>query len=928
MSTQVAANEPATLTEAILGKELISAPIFSKLRAWPAELRAALFSVLLASTVLLPFLGAVGLWDPWEVHYGEVAREMIQRNDYVHPFWENAWFFSKPAFTMWMQALGLQAAELGPLLALVLAALLGGLGFALYTGKLKGASATKEFWGVLGLLFGAFFLVLFVWAKVITLPWRFSTPAAGPDALPLFTEWGFRLPFAGFSILAIGLLAYAMTIAVNARAALATSVVLVTMPLYFLLSRQAVTDTPIISATIAGIACAMVGLFDKTSRFRSEWWYGAYVFFAIATLAKGLLGFGVPMLVWFAYAFLRHGSTQWLTTNVRLKPNEKLASLGIWGLSAAVGFTLLWVVVGRLMAPAMNAVGPTADYVGAIFSGDYTRFAEPMATGATIARFREVYQGFLALTILGALIWLESIAIRVRMDLRVEPNAGLTSIGDIAFPVAVGFATLMLAVPYVLSPEYRILRGLFLLVAGGAAATWAVTFLLRIIGSKLWVRHLVFPMGVGLGAAAMAGLVAYLIGARWNTTFMAVPVVDNVSLISAPVWLGIMWGSLAFWAVTTVLIGMNETAKAEPPPSLIALAWNMRLGTGLLLFLAVCLPWYYEMFTFWRLDDESKIFWFRFIIHDHFARLGSGVHTTTPGGDFTYFILQGGYAMFPWVAIVPGALATAGRLKIRGLTGADGLGLIAVLWFVITWALIGSSATKFHHYTAPMLPPLAILMGLFLDKLWEEGIDSHGLVLLFGVPLFILVGKDLAATPKNFTDLFVYNYDRPYPTFLTETAVLGSYNIKQLMGMGMALAGVTIGTFAILRSRAMMFTAGLASVMVFALWFNWSHWVQLSHQWTQRDQFWRYYTQRRPNEPIAAFLMNWRGETFYSRNTVKQIKDNPQVGMKSYADQPGREWSLVEHARLPMLKSAVGDKPLTLVDKDLNNKFVLVIIGE
>jgi hypothetical protein len=218
-------------------------------------------------------------------------------------------------------------------------------------------------------------------------------------------------------------------------------------------------------------------------------------------------------------------------------------------------------------------------------------------------------------------------------------------------------------------------------------------------------------------------------------------------------------------------------------------------------------------------------------------------------------------------------------------------------------------------------------MGIFIDRLWEDGIDAHGMVLLFGIPLFMLVGKDLAATPKNFTDLFVYNYDRPYPAFLTETAVLGSYNIKQLMGMGMVLAGVITGLFATLRSRAMMFTAALASVMVFALWFNWSHWVQLSHQWTQRDQFWRYYKDRNPDEPIAAFLMNWRGETFYSRNTVKQIKDNPQVGMQQYAAQPGREWSLVEHARLGMLTSAVGaDKKVTLINKDLNNKFVLVTI--
>lgn len=761
MTTPVATNEPATLTEAILGKELMTAPIFAKVRAWPAELRAALVSVLMASAVLLPYLGAVGLWDPWEVHYGEVAREMIQRNDYVHPYWENAWFFSKPAFTMWMQALGLQAADAGPILALVLAALLGGLGFALYQGKVKGASPVKEFWGSLGLIFGAFFLLLFVWAKTASLPWKFSTVAAGPDALPLFTEWGFRLPFAGFSILAIGLLTYALTIAVSARAALATAVVLVTMPLYFLLSRQAVTDTPIISATIAGVSCAMVGLFDRTSRFKSQWWYASYVFFAIATLAKGLLGFGVPMVVFIAYVALRE---------------------------------MTWRSIG--------------------------------------AHFK-----------------------------------------------------------------------------------WMLQFM-------------AMPMGAGIGAGAVVGGIAYALGKKWNTTFMAVPVIDNVSMISAPAWLFIMWGSLAFWVVTTIMLGMNKKATAERPPPVFSMAYDMRLGTGILLFLAVCLPWYYEMFTFWRVDDESKIFWFRFIIHDHFARLGSGVHTTTPGGDFTYFILQGGYAMFPWVAIIPGALATAGRLKIRGLSTADGVGVVAVLWFVVTWALIGSSATKFHHYTAPMLPPLAILMGLFIDKLWEEGIDAHGLVLLFGVPLFMLVGKDLASTPKHFTDLFVYNYDRPYPTFLTETPVLGSNNIKQLMGLGMALSGLVIGLFALLRSRAMMFTAGLAAVMSFALWFNWSHWVQLSHHWTQRDQFWRYYTQRNPGEPIAAFLMNWRGETFYSRNTVKQIKDNPQVGMKNYADQPGRQWSLVEHARLNILKSAVGDKPIKLVDKDLNNKFVLVIIGE
>jgi 4-amino-4-deoxy-L-arabinose transferase-like glycosyltransferase len=764
LATEAAASgsgpqEPKTLAEALLGRDVLNARWLGKLRAWPEALRTTLIAVLFAGVVFLPYLGAVGLWDPWETHYGEVAREMIERNDYVHPYWENAYFFSKPAFTMWMQATGLQAAEAGRPLAAALGLLLVGLGVALYLGKLGRPSATKEFWGVIASALGAFALVLFAWAATVTLPWKFDAVARGDGALPLFTEWGFRLPFALFSMLAVGLLTYALTVAVSARAALATAFVLVTMPLYFLLSRQAVTDPPLVSATIAGIACAMVGLFDKSSRYRGEWWYASYVFFAIATLAKELIGFGVPMIVFILYV---------------------------------------------------------------------------------------------------------SLAV---MDWSAE---GLK-----------------------------------------AHARWAR-------------QHLLTPMGIGLAAGVVAGTIAFNVGRQLGTTFMAVPLTaNNQPMLSAATWLGIMWGSLVFWLVTTVMLGLNAKKVTERPPALFAMAYDMRLGTGLLLFLAVALPWYYEMFTFWRLDDESKLFWFRLIIYDNFARLGSGVHTTTPGGNFTYFIEQGGYAMFPWVVAIPGAIATLTRVRPRGGTGFDGVGLIATLWFTFSFFLMGGSATKFHHYVFPLLPPMAIAIGLFIDKLWDEGIEAHAVALLFGAPLFVLVGKDLVATPKNFTDLFVYNYDRPYP--LKE--VVERFGVQNLLRSGMVLVGVAAGAFALMRSKVGLFASGLAGVLAFALWFNWGHWVDLSHHWTQRDQFWRYYSMRKPGEPIASFLMNWRGETFYSRNTVKQIKDNANVGMANYAAQPGREWSLVEHNRLGILKAAVGaDKTVRVIDQDLNVKFVLVTI--
>ena len=34
---------------------------------------------------------ALGLYDPWETHYGEVARNMVEYENYIDPFWGSPW---------------------------------------------------------------------------------------------------------------------------------------------------------------------------------------------------------------------------------------------------------------------------------------------------------------------------------------------------------------------------------------------------------------------------------------------------------------------------------------------------------------------------------------------------------------------------------------------------------------------------------------------------------------------------------------------------------------------------------------------------------------------------------------------------------------------------------------------------------------------
>src|SRR4029079_14852621 len=78
-----------------------------------AERHVAWSAALLAAVVFLPYLGSVGLWDPWETNYAEAARVMLERGDLIHPHWEQSWFFSKPVLAMWLMLPGLWATAAG-----------------------------------------------------------------------------------------------------------------------------------------------------------------------------------------------------------------------------------------------------------------------------------------------------------------------------------------------------------------------------------------------------------------------------------------------------------------------------------------------------------------------------------------------------------------------------------------------------------------------------------------------------------------------------------------------------------------------------------------------------------------------------------------------------------------------------------------------
>jgi 4-amino-4-deoxy-L-arabinose transferase-like glycosyltransferase len=370
---------------------------------------------------------------------------------------------------------------------------------------------------------------------------------------------------------------------------------------------------------------------------------------------------------------------------------------------------------------------------------------------------------------------------------------------------------------------------------------------------------------------------------------------------------------------------------------------RLRLFTGTLVVLAIAAPWYLTMFAFPGRDDEGQTFFERFILHDHFKRLLTGVHTTTPGGTFTYFVEQIGFDVFPWVFALPGALGTVlSRRALPMRTTRDRALLFALLWILIGFAVFAFSATKFHHYAFPILPPLLLFCGVFCEKLLDDGLRAHAGELLAGGLLYALVAHDLALAPKHITDMFVYNYDRPYPD--REVDPRRVFTLLFFAAPAVALSPWLFDRASQLvtwvrrrrlrvevaerkeepQDRAIVLAALAGLAAVFALYLGWFHFRALSPHWTQRDLFWEYYQESTPDEPIGAYLMNWRGETFYSKNQVRQLKD--QGKLQEYMAGPGaRKWLLVEHSRLPALRQALGNAVRLRVVESRNNKFVLAV---
>mgnify|MGYP000952189215 CR=1 FL=1 len=821
--------------------------------------RHGFWVIAIGALLYFPAMGMFSLWDPWETHYGEVAREILARDDWVSLWWaQDGWFWSKPILNFWIQSLAM--ATLGTHYQPDQMLMAGGAAVA-------------------------------------------------------HPEWAVRAPNVLMTLGAMYLLYKGVARVFGRRAGLLGALVLATMPDWFFLAHQTMTDMPFVSAMTAAMGLLLLGLntdedervrlyevrAGKTS-FRVSLWH--LVFGAVLVCA-------LPQIIYL------------------LSRNIELVVAG----NGPKGFRVHWDEFRSGSAGNCGLPGNEACIMHSPASVPRSVSPNPDGIGPSIIRYfggiEPSLQAIAWSVIVGTILYLNWGERRTRRLFYIAAwlCAAIATMakGPAGFvlPMLCAFAYVATKKRFAELLRLEILSGVLVILA--VAIPWYVAMYIR-HGSPFTDRLLIHDMYNRVlshvhdtNEGDDTGIRYYI----WQLGYALFPWVGLAPL-------GLLWGfrksdsAVARFFQKTTALGRPYRVPADPNAPEKSAA-EAAVGDASVL-LVMWFLFAFALFTYMGTKFHHYIFpavppvamLIGIVLDDMF-----GERRLAKTGMFPYY--AAGLALATAVATWG-----ASRLWSGSLFGTDkvdpnmtiaivvgGVGLAAV---VATVLLFRAGSERDAETPAE-------------DEADErrrvhEKVMLGGAVLLGALVLF-LVGRDLTIKPDGsdqpgairLLQLFTYNYRRAWPDALDFTAILGGFTIVG----GLLCLAASFGT---LRRHALAAFAAFA--VVWALWGLDVYMVKVSPHWGQHEVIEAYYRDRKsPDEVLVAYQMNWKGENFYTGNHVPAFVSsgaNFQTWLKQQKEKGARVMYFVtEHTRTSGLRSEVGAKAYKeLTDKTLDNKFILI----
>ncbi|MBP2654500.1 MAG: hypothetical protein H6Q73_2069 [Firmicutes bacterium] len=307
---------------------------------------------------------------------------------------------------------------------------------------------------------------------------------------------------------------------------------------------------------------------------------------------------------------------------------------------------------------------------------------------------------------------------------------------------------------------------------------------------------------------------------------------------------------------------------------------KMKLPIGIIIYAVIAVPWYALMY-----QHHGTVFIDTFLGFHNLTRFTTPEHPETSAWFFFVPILLVGFV--PWTSVMIQAIwraLTEGNQYRRPLA-------FLMIWAAFVFIFFSVSQTKLVSYILPMFPPLAMIVGWYLDRIW-----------------------DLKRGSRPFT----------WPVLLTVFGALLSF---ALVSLAKSMPDVMQGAVA----AALVFT-----VMIIGVWhaiFRWNigraFWIQVlgmavfsiilitlllpqaSPMLQSREVAKEFVSQYDGNSPVYVEKQLHPGFAYYSGCYGTEIK----VGeLKTVIDANKRAYFAVRHSEYKLLNEADKQKVTTLAE--------------
>lgn len=311
---------------------------------------------------------------------------------------------------------------------------------------------------------------------------------------------------------------------------------------------------------------------------------------------------------------------------------------------------------------------------------------------------------------------------------------------------------------------------------------------------------------------------------------------------------------------------------------------NVPVGSSIIIFLVIALPWYAAMVQMYGNALISEFFGVhnitRFLEPEH--RIGTSPFFYIPivlGGIFpwTFFSLFGAWYMYKHDSFTSGFKAHK---------------LFLSLWFLVVFLFFSVSRTKLVTYIFPLFPVLAIVTGRFWEVFITGKGESRTLKKFMNVSYFLLAAFSVLAVAGFY---FLTRYRYPYA--VTGTLISGAVFV---FGVLVSLA------FFMRDKRAYAFYSVIATVMVFLVFLNGAVLPAIEKVESSKTLSLKFKELADPGEPLGGEDDHRRGIAFYTDRT-DVVDIHPYPDLVDFVSRDERVWCIIQRKHYNQLKEHKPD---------------------